>query len=460
MLTQRAIRLRRSLPATGLVLALAALALAAQPPRRAAGAAVPSAPAWVLRPSSGTPPPARSQFGLTIDPHGILYTYGGRGPDGAALDDFWRLRPSSRTWERLPNTLVPALVEPHLTADARGDIFEFGGIADADEPGHFSADRHSYGLYEWLPAQGDWIDLTPATPHLNRDWPPPREDHGFAYEPASGRIFVFAGEGAGSVSLNDMWRYDERAAGWSRVVQRFSAPGGIDAREIYNITPDGRGGIYLFGGAYLFGADGKPVRWRYVNDLWRFDVASATWRLIAGQPNAYDPSMPLPRHYYGQASDAQGDLYVLGGYASDTQSPPYFASDDTTLYAQLTVFSLQDVPTGNIMYALDDFWQWNAAQRRWVDLTGEIGDLQGSGFIPYVMVFSPLTAQLLTFAGFHPDADDELQASAGLYAYGVPAPATTPTTALAAPRVTIIPAAPSPAATPDTTAVVTPPRLN
>src|SRR5581483_7005147 len=98
--------------------------------------------------------------------------------------------------------------------------------------------------------------------------------------------------------------------------------------------------------------------------------------------------------------DAQGNFYILGGYVSDTDDPPYFSDDANSTYAQVSVFSLRGAPTGYITYALDDFWQFSAAHRRWVDLSGSLGTLQDLPFIPYVMVADPVTPRLPTFGGY------------------------------------------------------------
>ena len=44
--------------------------------------------------STAVQPPARSQYGMAADSAGHVYIYGGRGADGAALGDFWLLRPA------------------------------------------------------------------------------------------------------------------------------------------------------------------------------------------------------------------------------------------------------------------------------------------------------------------------------------------------------------------------------
>lgn len=416
----------RALPAGGvyrrLLLIVALLGAGLAGAGGGARTALGNAPQWTQVAVGATRPPGRAQFGMATDGAGALYVYGGRG-DGGFLADLWRYD-DAHGWRQLANGVLPPLVEPHLAADAAGNIFEFGGIGDQHQGPHLSPDGHSYGLYEYVRAKSTWLDLTRGGAQPGLNWPQGREDHGFAYDRGTGMFYVFAGEGQGNVSLSDMWRYDGRAGAWAQIAQRGSGSGLPDAREIYNISTDGRGGFYLFGGAYLFDPQHRRIPWKYTNDLWRFDIGTGTWHALAGIPNSYDPEMPLPRHYYGQACDGQSNFYILGGYVSDVKDPPYFSDDSTQGYAQLQAFSGTDAPTGNLFFALADFWQYSASKRAWIDRSANLGEMGGKGFIPYAMVADPVGSRLLTFGGYYPDADDLLQASADLRAYPLPATST------------------------------------
>jgi hypothetical protein len=371
---------------------------------------------------------------MVANPQGTIFVYGGNGNTGAQ-SDFWSWDPRTGNWTQLNSAGLPALIEPHLAADAQGAIYEFGGITGAattpitattgmpitgtttlSATTHVTADGYSYGLYRYDPASGAWQDLTPPRIRPGLNWPPGREDFGFTYDPGSGSLWVFAGDGTGAVNLDDLWRYNLQTRRWTRIGQRYHDPGGvaIDPREIYNISDDDRGGFYLFGGSYL-AAPGRTVPWTYVNDLWYYTIATDTWTLIGGRANAYDPSLPVPRHYYAQATDAAGNFYILGGYVSATTSPPYFADDAFSLYANLAVFPASGLPSADVTYALADFWRFNRAGRAWADLTADLGALNGDGFIPYVMVDDPAVGGFCTFGGFHPDHNGILAASSNLW---------------------------------------------
>ena len=404
--------------------------------------------------TTDTQPPARSQYGMAADNAGHVYIYGGHGGDGAALGDFWVLHPADGSWHQLASGGMPPLIEPHLAVDAAGRVFEFGGISDPPAD-HLSFDGHSYELYEYDPAQDAWSDLTRVEAQPGIDWPPGREDHGFAFDPGSGRFLAFAGEGNQDQSLNDLWSYDETTNTWTQRQQSYDAPGGAEVapREVYNISYDNHGGFYLFGGAYLTGADSQPLSPTYANDLWRLDVASGTWTLLAGSANGYDPAMPLPRHYYGQLCDDHGNFYVLGGYLSDSASPPFFEADQFRTYAQALPFGSGD-PAGIQTYALADFWQFNPSMHTWVDRSEGLGGLQGS--IPYNMVLDRADGLFVTFGGFHAIAE-MLVPSSGTWTYSPPAgsldppPSMPATTATATPTATVPPPAtvafPAPATT-------------
>lgn len=401
-----------------LILASVVLPSAAQA-RHSHTTAAANGAGWHPIASQTAQPPPRSQYGMAADSAGDVYLFGGSSVDGEALGDFWRLRPATGDWELLQNTVVPPLIEPHLTIDRSGNVYEFGGISRATS-GHLSYDGHSFGLYEYVTSAGTWIDLTPETADQGVDWPAGREDHGFSYNADSDSLYLFAGEGPGGVSMNDLWTYSRSSRNWSAVNQHYTAPHGatIDPREIYNISYDYHGGFYLFGGSYLTVARGDAATPQYANDLWHFESGSATWSLLAGIANGYDPTMPLPRHYFGQSCDTAGDFYMLEGYLGGSGTPPFFASDLYARYAHPV--TLDGIPTDNLFqYALDDFWQFSPTEHRWFDISDQLGDLARQPAIPYVLVTDSADSSLVTVSGFRV-AGSTLLRSTGAWSIGLP----------------------------------------
>jgi hypothetical protein len=382
-------------------------------------------PHWI-QVSTPVAPGPRAQYGMAADAHGNVYLFGGRAPDNTALSDFWRYSAVTHTWQSLRSFNTAGLIEPHLAVDAGGNVFEFGGIG-AGGFAHFSPDGHSYGLYEYLPAQNIWIDRTPPDPALGRTWPPGREDFGFTYDPGTGQFFVFAGEGQGDISLNDMWSYDEQDQTWTQLSQFYTGGGGqpIAPREIYALSDDYHGHLYLFGGAYLAPTMPRLTPPVYANDLWRYTISSKTWSLLAGVANGYDPAMPLPRHYYGQACDPAGNFYLLDGYLSAETTPPYFAHDLFSGYGRnITLPGASTALQGITTEALDDFWQYNRASARWQDLSDELGGLRDLPAIPYVMVLDTQDLQFLTFGGYLGPPGTTLTMTSDTWVYPLPPAAT------------------------------------
>lgn len=418
--------LRGAQPGFTLLLSLQVILLAL--PGAARAAPLNGASSWARVTSrSHLQPPPSVQYGMVTNPQGTIFVFGGNSNTGAQCD-FWSWNPHSSTWTQLNNAGMPALIEPHLAADPRGHIYEFGGITGTNaasitgttsisETTDVSPDGYSFGLYMYDPATGNWQNLTPQQVAPGVNWPAGREDFGFTYDPGTAALWVFAGVGSGTINLNDLWRYTLQTRRWTRIAQHYHDPGGaaIYPREIYNISDDGQGGFYLFGGSYLEAPPGHMVPWTYVNDLWYFTIATATWNLISGHANAYDPTLPVPRHYYAQTTDPAGNFYILGGYVSATTSPPYFADDTSSSYANLAVFPGSDLPPADTTYALSDFWRFNRAGHIWTDLTVYLGVLNAGGFIPYVMVNDPEAGGFCTFGGYHPDHSGILAATAELW---------------------------------------------
>jgi len=300
-------------------------------------------------------------------------------------------------------------------------------------------DGHSFGLYKYNPALSEWTDQTAADANPDSNWPPGREDHGFTYDASSGRFYVFGGEGAGSQTRNDLWSYNEGNGSWSQIPQTYNTSDGatIDPREIYNITDDNQGSLYLFGGAYLTPPANAATPPLYVNDLWRFSIASHTWTLLEGKANDFDPTAPLPRHYYGQASDPSGNFYILGGYLADSTETPAFQQDDFFGYA-IPFADPGANAAGLTTYALSDFWQYNATMARWVNMSNTLQASSMTPTVPYVMVDDTAANEFLTFSGLHPANGGDLSPSDESWSYGITSQAlvTPPTVGVPAPTTT------------------------
>jgi hypothetical protein len=176
-------------------------------------------------------------------------------------------------------------------------------------------------------------------------------------------VYAFGGDGGAAGYLNDLWRYDPAADTWENLSLR-SQSGALAPRELYNLSHDGRGGLYLFGGTNEYGR---------LNDFWRYDIAAGRWTDLTDATG----SRAVPgRHYYGQACDAAGNFYVLGGWKT---------------------WSWADQSSG----AVDDFWKYDAAAQSWA----RAEPLVTAGLlprVPYAMVL--MGGRLVGFGGAVPAA--------------------------------------------------------
>jgi hypothetical protein len=303
--------------------------------------------------------PARSQHALAVAPDGALYLYGGVGPDRVFLNDLWRLEGDGSAWEPVePSDGIrpPPLAEPHVVVLADGDVLEFGGL----HPGH----RLSNGLYRFDADGQRWHDLSASAEAAGV---PPRQDHGWVLDPVSQQVYLFGGDGDGEY-LHDFWRYDAAADVWVDL-SLPSRAGALAPRELYNLSYDNHGGLFLFGGTNEYGR---------LNDFWRYDIAAGYWVDLTEATG----SRAVPgRHYYGQATDAAGNFYVLGGWKS------WSWADQTSSVA-------------------DDFWKFDAAASAWVQADRSI--VEGLlPRIPYVAVFRPGPDRLLGFGGAVPGRPED-----------------------------------------------------
>jgi N-acetylneuraminic acid mutarotase len=299
--------------------------------------------------------PARRQHALVADGQGNVYLFGGVGVDGARLNDLWRLGAAAGRWERvapLGPVMPPPVEEAHLVADTNGDLYAFGGRLDEL--------TLTNDLYRFEAASGRWVDLSASARAAGV---PVREDHGWAFDPLRRQAYVFGGTD-GIDLLNDFWRYDLAADTWTNLTSPSRA-GAITPRELYNVTYDNHGHLLLFGGT---GVDANSYAIRF-DDFWRYDIATGVWEDISSSGSTGVPG----RHYYGQAADADGNFYVLGGYLTPSNdSPPSLV--------------------------MDDFWRYDATAASWarIDTSAAPGLLPR---IPYGMAYRPDANALVVFGG-------------------------------------------------------------
>jgi hypothetical protein len=155
-----------------------------------------------------------------------------------------------------------------------------------------------------------------------------------------GNFWIFGGVDSGQHEYSDLWKFDPVARTWTWV----NGPGVSDQPGVYgtmgvpspNNMPGARGwgcGTWIdsVGDLWLFGGEGydslPTSSAGNLSDLWRYNIASNQWTLMAGPPRAKRPgvygtlyqasasSVPAPRSEANCCwMDRNNNLWLFGGY--------------------------------------------------------------------------------------------------------------------------------------------------
>jgi hypothetical protein len=215
-----------------------------------------TASAWIERTAAGTKPSPRYGQAMAFDGNrGKVVLFGGLDVrTGAGLTDLWDLDPATFTWtERSTgNESVSSagVMYASLVADDAGGRLELVAGADVRAPSHTAGTSGSIGFDEHAYGQRSIWELDPKTP-LFTDRSPGSEipDHishpAFAYNPATGKTYLFAGNsGASAAQLCD---WDGKV--WSCSYREPSVgPGDWGPTETAMAYDPARSSLILFGG--------------------------------------------------------------------------------------------------------------------------------------------------------------------------------------------------------------------
>lgn len=183
---------------------------------------------------------------------------------GGFFNDTWSFDLVSETWTQIATTgAVPStrygssggVFDPGGFTPATGGLFVTHGFTDA---GRFD------DTWEVDVSSGVWTDRTPVAPLPLR-----RCLHGGAMRSDDGLI-VFGGcaSGFGPCPLDDTWRFDASAGGWTDLTKIVRPP----ARVFPSLVRMGDGRDFL-----LFGGQGAGM----FNDLWRLESEGGDWSALA-----------------------------------------------------------------------------------------------------------------------------------------------------------------------------------
>ena len=321
--------------------------------------------------SPANAPGARYAAASWRDASGNLWLFGGTGYDSAgnvgSLNDLWKYAGGEWTWvggsnvfnqpgsygtlgTASPSSFPGARSNAVSATDASGNFWLFGGVGCDSTPNCGGAlnDLWEYSGGQWTWLSGSPVSY-PAQPGVfgTEGTPAPGNHPGARYSAsgwmdASGNLWIFGGTGYNTyylnlAELNDLWKYSAGQwtwmSGYDSLIDQDgtygtlgtpapgNAPGSRDSGMSWT---DAAGNLWYFGGEG-FGSSGGG----YFNDLWKFSGGEWTWMGgsgIGSQPGIYGTlgtpaagNVPGGRLNAVTWIDAQGNLWLFGGYGMDSQ---------------------------------------------------------------------------------------------------------------------------------------------
>lgn len=216
------------------------------------------------------------------------------------VSEVWVFHLDCNSWEALPSAPAspagPGIRARHaVTLDTmRNRMIVFGGRERLAAGGYNNfADVWAFDL-----ATDTWTEI-----ETNGTGPSPRSSSAITYDAASDRILVFGGNistsGLTLTGVNDMFALDLATGTWTEITAT-----GAPAARLYHSGARLGDEWLVFGGTPDF--DGP-----YYNDVYAFDLASDTWRMVSGG----GAGAPVSRFGAGAFADAEGNrLIVVAGH--------------------------------------------------------------------------------------------------------------------------------------------------
>ncbi len=380
--------------------------------------------------TAGGQPGARAQAASWHDASGRLWMFGGNGyaASGGAgeLADLWRYdtATSQWTWVAGPSTTGTSGVygtqgssastnwpgardSAQTWTDAAGNFWMYGGHGvDASGTSGMLGDlwEYSAGAWTWVGGSNSAGTATSATA-------PGARSAAATWIDSSGNLWMFGGNGFDSNDkqgpLGDLWEYS--GGKWALVggSTLASAAGnwGLQGQAASTNVPSARygaaswvdssGHFWLFGG-YGIDSSGKLGQ---LGDLWEFDPTTKSWTWVSGSALAqaigvYGTSSvslsgntPGARAYATAWSDANGNLWMFGGYGVDAYgvvAPLNDLWEYSTSTGLWTWVSGSNAVNAKGSYAGSGSNSANAAGARygatgWIDSSGRLWFFGGAG---------------------------------------------------------------------------------
>jgi len=278
-------------------------------------------------PSTSNTPASLYGASMALDESGYLWLFGGMGGNGNTINNnMWRYNISTKEWtwmygsnadgsttgvtavygtkgtEAAANT-PPSLYRGVMWSDKQGSLWVFGGM---NGNGYLNNTlwryRKSTGYWTWMGGLNGISDTTvlyglsgvEAASYTPQAW----SNMSIALD-ESGYVWLWGGQKQGGYWQNALWRFNTATSQWAWVsgdptaVTIYSSAGAAWAQST-NYYPGGRNNSSMWydkhGYIWVFGGYGDPISGGpgYMNDLWRYNIATKQWAFISGTYNAFN----------------------------------------------------------------------------------------------------------------------------------------------------------------------------
>jgi MYXO-CTERM domain-containing protein len=321
----------------------------------------PATGTWTERTSQGTKPSPRYAHAMAFA-GGInkAIVFGGWDiGTGGSLNDLWEWDPASGSWtSRLDGTesgIPSARMYASLVSDDSNARLELiagatsnstygnGGMGGMSGPTTMPMPiplmPTPYSPYGWQGTREVW-EIDTAT-YVCRDRsassknPLPRSNHALAYNPTTGKTYVFGGIDAMQQAFDDLWEWDGKT--WTKVITTAGPSARSDAGLAYDPV---RKSLILYGGQnYQMGGMYDQTA---LGDTWEWSSTTRQWTQLS------PTTSPDPLYSHGMVTDTTRNKILL--------------------FAGMSNYSYS--PDGNYLDPMrNEVWEWDGSKLTWTNRT-------------------------------------------------------------------------------------------
>jgi hypothetical protein len=340
-------------------------------------------------PDPGNNPGAKSNVAWWADLSDNLWSFG-----GINNNDLWRYQPGSNLWtwmkgagndDPLPvygtlgiaseNNNPPERQNAMTWRDQQGNLWLFGGLRSVYYENYNDLWKYNPSSNMWTWVKGDsttnvnGVYGTKGVPSASNN-PGARISSAY-WTDLSGNFWLYGGDGyvsGRSVHLNDLWKYSPTTNMWTWVSgdniefpaavfgQKGVAAAANQPGPRYRSTSwaDQQGNFWLFGGEVGLNIPGGGVNYAHLNDVWKYNVATAQWVWLKGDSSNYKDGIFIDRQPTRGTKGVPSDL-----------NDPGPGTGRTGCVDKAGNFLLFRATFG------DDLWNFNPLTNQWTWLLGD-----------------------------------------------------------------------------------------